>query len=184
MSVPIGLTKERPLSLTAERARAVLSYDPTSGIARWRVHSGSRGAGETAGSSRPDGYLHVGIDYADYRLHRVIWLMVTGSWPVGEVDHFNGDHADNRWSNLRDVTSLQNKHNIEKRRGSNPYLGITWHKEKGRWMAAIRHGGKKLFLGYHDSPERARDVYLEAKSRLHYPGRVTNPELLPCNLSA
>jgi HNH endonuclease/AP2 domain len=177
MSIPIGLTKERPL--TAERARAVLSYDPLTGIVRSRVRAGKRKPGDIVGSVRPDGYLRIGIDYVEYRLSRVIWLMGTGGWPAGEVDHFNGDTRDHRWLNLRDVTSLQNKHNIEKRPGANPYLGIT--QRRGRWMASIRHGGKRLYLGDFDAPEKARDAYLAAKKRLHHPGRITNPELIPCD---
>lgn len=47
-----------------------------------------------------------------YYAHRLAWLMHTGHWPVHELDHINGDRADNRIANLRDVlhkVSLNNR---------------------------------------------------------------------------
>ena len=35
-----------------------------------------------------------------YRAERVAWLLQTGEWPEGEIEHINGDHGDNRWANL------------------------------------------------------------------------------------
>jgi hypothetical protein len=48
-----------------------------------------------------DGYRYIEIEGKLYRADEVMWAMVTGEWPEGEIDHINGDRGDNRWVNLR-----------------------------------------------------------------------------------
>lgn len=38
-----------------------------------------------------------------YYARSLIWLLQTGKWPDGEVQHINGDRSDFRWGNLRDT---------------------------------------------------------------------------------
>ena len=44
-----------------------------------------------------------------YRAHRVIWALVHGEWPEGQIDHINGVRDDNRLENLRVVTNQDNQ---------------------------------------------------------------------------
>ncbi len=48
------------------------------------------------------------------KLHRVAFAIMTGAWPIDEVDHINRDRQDNKWSNLRQSTSSENKMNKKK----------------------------------------------------------------------
>ena len=94
----------------APQARELLAYDPETGIVRWiKDRGGCAKKGRLAGSEDRDGYIVVGIYERQYKMHRVIWLMMTGQWPKGEIDHKNRIRWDNRWRNLRDVDLVTNR---------------------------------------------------------------------------
>jgi hypothetical protein len=88
--------------LTANEVRHLLDYDPATGVFRWRVKPGRRvAAGAETGCVSNYGYKVIGIKGRVYQASRLAWLYVTGEWPEHDVDHANGDTADNRWDNLR-----------------------------------------------------------------------------------
>lgn len=64
------------------------------------------------------------------------------------VDHRDRDKLNNTSVNLRWATQQQNTRNSPSRRGSSVYKGVTWDKQKGKWMAQISIGGAHKFLGY------------------------------------
>src|SRR3990167_8194498 len=95
--------------ITAVEARRLFAYDPDTGVVTRRVNiNGGGKAGSVAGALF-DGRGHLGVlvDYERLYLHRVIWLIVIGEWPVADVDHRDGDPANNRWANLREATRSQ-----------------------------------------------------------------------------
>lgn len=98
-------------NLSRERVDALLSYDPTTGLFRWKVGGRRRVAGGIAGTVRADGYTRISIDGVQYAAHRLAWFVTHGRWPCGIIDHDNRRRSDNRISNLRDVDHVGNANN-------------------------------------------------------------------------
>lgn len=86
-------------------------YDPDTGVVTYKTwFKGLKKSqvGTPVGSRSVKGYLDVKIFGKSYRLHRIIWLMVTGSFPEGVIDHDNLVKDDNRWLNLKDTSQRLN----------------------------------------------------------------------------
>ncbi len=96
-------------------------------------------------------------------LHRFI----TQAPPGMAVDHVNGDALDNRLMILRLCTFRQNSWNQRKTRGSSQYKGVSFHRKSGKWMAYIKAGEKKTYLGLYPDEKHAALVYNYAALRLH-----------------
>jgi hypothetical protein len=61
--------------LTAERLRELLSYEPTTGLLRWKIRTSNRvRVGDVAGSSRVDGCRKIVIDGVSYLAQRLASL--------------------------------------------------------------------------------------------------------------
>lgn len=153
--------------LTAEEARLRLSYDPDTGLLTW-LHDPTRSktfnskwAGKKAGYVNAAGYVFVGLrGYGSKWMffgHRLAWLIHYGQWPVGEIDHLNGDRADNRLVNLRAVTHSENMANRQKKRAASGHVGVYWID--GRWVAQISRSRKVIVLGRF----RCKDDAVEAR---------------------
>jgi hypothetical protein len=155
--------------LTADRAKEVFSDNGRSLL--WMAPTARRNKrGQLAGTVRPDGYMQVCVAGKLYLAHRVLWLMRTGEWPAGEVDHINGDKTDNSPSNLREVSKSGNMQNIRQAFSSNSstgLLGVSVEKKTGKFYARICVDGKQKTLGTFDCPKDAHFAYLDAKRRLH-----------------
>lgn len=149
--------------LTAVRLRDLLSYDPTTGVWIWRAHRRGHSAGRVAGSATAYGYWSIGIEQRQYQAHRLVWLWMTGEWPMHQVDHINTNRSDNRWSNLREATPRQNNANARARsNNSSGFKGVSWSSGMRRWRASIQVHGRGICLGYADTPEEASALYRKA----------------------
>lgn len=126
-------------------------------------------SGKRAGCFHRSGYRHVKIDQVSYKEHRVLWALVYGEWPEGQIDHINGDKADNRITNLRDVGGTQNQINIDGPNSNNRsgYRGVS----TTRWgyVAELQVRGKRNYLGLFSTPEDAANAYQRAKAALRHP---------------
>ena len=159
---------KKPL-LTAMRLRELLSYDPETGVFTRLVKAAQRvRVGDIAGHKAPTGYWVIKIDNVSYRAHRLAWFYMTEAWPAADIDHIDGNKANNRIANLRDVTRSVNVQNAKRARSSNKsgFLGVSQH-ESG-FQAAIRtENGKRHYLGTYQTPELAHAAYLSAKRVMH-----------------
>ena len=155
---------------TPQRLSELLDYDQNSGVLTWKQHrpNGSKAMSRAGSVSKHNCLRVVGIDGAIYAEHRVIWAIVHGSWPTMQIDHINGEEADNRLVNLREVSGAMNCQN--KRRApstsSHGVLGAS-KSSVNSWRAQIKVNGKKLYLGSFKTSEEANTAYLSAKRSLH-----------------
>ncbi len=150
--------------VSQKRVLELLNYDPSTGHFKWL--QGPR-SGMPAGGDNGQGYIVMTIDGQKYRAHRLAFLYMTARWPIYEVDHINGIRSDNQWSNLRNCTNKENTQNQRKphRHGTSGFLGV--RKSKSRYRADISIDGRKVNIGYFDTPALAHDAYVKAKRKMH-----------------
>lgn len=159
--------------LTQERLKELVNYDPTSGEFTWKIGRKKASQSSTCGRIDSHGYKVIGIDYSKYRACRLAFLYMDGKFPDDQVDHINRDKKDDRWCNLRNVTSIENNQNtIKKSNNTSGYKGVSWSKKSNKWLAQICFKGKRHYLGHFDNPENASTAYKQAASKLH----SINPE--------
>ena len=156
------------MSITAERLRQILAYDPATGVFTWRMRTAIRATvGSVAGSINSDGYILISIDDRKHRAHRLAWMWMYGEWPKHQVDHINGIRTDNRIVNLRNVSSIVNSQNERSARRNNK-TGLLGVRPSGnRFQSAIRIDGNKTHLGCFETPELAHAAYVAAKRKFH-----------------
>jgi hypothetical protein len=102
------------------------------------------------------------------RAHRVIWYLAYGTIPE-VIDHIDGDRLNYNLSNLRDVTCIQNSHNMSKAKG------YTFNKRAGKWQAQLTVNYQHMVIGLYNTAEEARAAYLAAK-KIHHPTSPINKE--------
>lgn len=147
--------------------KSILNYNKKTGIFIWKKPFGYKmKQGDTAGSNS-HGYIGIRISKKLYSAHRLAWIYVYGKSPKYDIDHINGNKKDNRISNLRDITHLENSYNTLKphKNSKHGIVGITWDKNK--WLVRIRTKLGRLTIGRYVKKEDAGNAYLEAKRKYH-----------------
>lgn len=95
------------------------------------------------------------------RLYRYVMNV---SDPNHIIDHINGDTLDNRKVNLRITNKKGNGMNKGlNSNNSSGIKGVYRCNTRGKWVAAIKVNGKKIFLGYFEDKEEARISRREAE---------------------
>ena len=121
-------------------------------------------AGQPAGHRRWNGYIIVGFKGKPTPAHRIIWLILKGTWEK-QLDHINRIRDDNRIENLRPCTASQNQMNR-----SMVMPTLSGHRgvgfKKGKWVARIMLNGKKYWLGRHVKKQDAINAYLKKRKEL------------------
>jgi hypothetical protein len=161
-----------------DESHRLFSYDAETGLltrkvsasGRWGKPQYNAKAGDVIDATDSDGYLHTTIKGKRHKVHRIIWLMVTGYLPVNYLDHINGNRADNRLSNLREATHSENLCNRGKsKNNSTGFKGVFFERNssKNPYMARIGIGGKPIYLGHFPTPELAYEAYCKKATELH-----------------
>jgi len=114
------------------------------------------------------GYVLVRLAGNNFSAAQLIWFIVHGKWPELEIDHVNGDPADNRLVNLRLATRAQNNRNRRTpRNNTSGVKGVAYHVRAGAWVAYIRAGGRRQHLGTFTTKDEAAVARAAAEARLH-----------------
>lgn len=155
--------------VTRELLMSLFNYDCTTGIFTHTERRSGVVFGSVAGSLNADGYVHISVYKRKYPAHVLAWIYVYGIHPKDEIDHIDGVRNNNRISNLRAATRLQNQQYISKIQTNNKsgVRGVCWNKQKNKWMASISSKGKSIHIGYYQTLEQAHMAYVETKRSIH-----------------
>ena len=156
-------------ALTSERLRELLRYDPATGVWTWLAFSGGNcpRPGEPAGTVLPGGYRRIRIDGTGYLSGPLVFLYMTGEWPVGVARRRDGDRGNDRWENFRPATRSQSTASAKRmKHNKSGFKGVSWDKLHGRWRADVTRHGRHRFLGHFDAPEVAHEAYRVAAREL------------------
>ncbi|CAA6810324.1 MAG: HNH homing endonuclease [uncultured Sulfurovum sp.] len=83
-----------------------------------------------------------------YSNHQLVAMMFLNHKPDGfniVVDHIDNNKLNNRLDNLQLIT---NRENVSKEsRGKSKYTGVSWRKNRNKWISTICINGKRKHLG-------------------------------------
>lgn len=156
-------------------------YEPDTGHLIWKVRPAghfpdaplrihrtwlNRFAGQVAGSPQSNGYLQVAVNCRLYKVHRIIWTLMTGKEPVDEIDHVDRNRQNNKWANLCEATHQQNGFNSQGRRRNQQHLRGAYPKYYSdgtiRYQASAQVNGKFEYLGLYNTEGEAHAQWVEA----------------------
>lgn len=147
--------KREKLELDFQSITSRLLYDPNSGLLTWKRN------GKTAGHY-DDPYVRVRVNGILTVGHRLAWLLHYGFLPDKSlvIDHINRNGHDNRISNLRVTSHSGNLRNSERTDNG----GACFCKQTGQWKAYYVIDKKQIWLGRHDTKEKAFQVVREQRA--------------------
>lgn len=153
----------------------IYSYDPENGEIRFKIDRHARKVrGQLAGwvktdDSRLTSYRELRANGKTVKAHRLAWRLFYGDWPVGIIDHINGDGLDNRIKNLREVDKFDSAKNKPiQRNNTSGVVGVNFYKPTGKWVAKISNEGKRITIGYFETIEEAAKARRDKEVELSY----------------
>lgn len=113
------------------------------------------------------GYVATNISNKEhYLMHRIIMDVIDDLSITVDHKHGKETHNDNRKSNLRIATFVQNGQNKALRKDNKTGVtGVNWHEQAQMWVARIGVNNKRIILGFFKDFEEAVKVRKEAEEK-------------------
>jgi hypothetical protein len=149
----------------------LLSYDKEIGKIYQKKKRPKISVGSEAGTITPFGHRYVQLFGRKYPIHHLVWLFETKSFPEKFLDHKDGNPINNKFSNLREVTTKQNTENRGKQKNNKTgFKGVSFNCRLQKYVAQIQHNSKTIYLGVYKTPEEASFMYQSVAKELfsHY----------------
>jgi hypothetical protein len=159
------------MTVTLERLKEVLFYNPDTGEFFWRVTLSNRAqAGSVAGAKAKGDYIRINIDGRRYLAHRLAWFYVTGEWPPRHIDHRDTNRRNNRFVNFRLATDSQNGANRkENRNNSSGFKGVVVDRRRLHmarpFSARIKVKRRMINIGTFETAKDAHAAYCAAAQK-------------------
>jgi hypothetical protein len=111
-------------------------------------------------------YTCVIVGKRQVRIHRLLWVLYTGEdpWPH-EIDHVDGNIANNTWDNLRLAPNGSNNANARRHRAGH-LVGCTYDSRRPTkpWYSRFKWNQKTIGLGSYKTEQEAHERYLIART--------------------
>lgn len=109
-------------------------------------------------------YNKITKGYNTVYMHRIINNTPDGYF----TDHIDGDKLNNQSLNLRTATNRQNLQNTSAHKNSSTGLkGVSFSKKRNKFYSQIRIEGRRIHLGFFDTPEQAKESYDKTAKQYH-----------------
>jgi len=159
--------------ITQEDIKKRLSYNSETGVFIWinpNPMAKMLKAGDIAGTkSKRDGYIRIKFNCKSYLAHRLAFLWMKGRFPEHQMDHGDRNRANNKWSNLKELTLGENlKNKSIYKNNSSGINGIYFDKESKKWRARIRVNNKMINLGRFTEKEDAISARKKAEKEFNF----------------
>lgn len=153
------------MMFTTEELRELFDY--RDGELYWRRRSNSKVAsGQQAGTINSIGYRVITIKGKKIHAHRLVWIWHGRELPP-QIDHINGNRADNRIENLRASDYVTNAYNSKlKSDNKSGVKGVSWCNHYQRWVVQLYHNKQKV-QGRFKTLEEAKEFADRKREELH-----------------
>lgn len=151
------------------KARPLSHFDSEASHFTWH----KRFCGNRAGSFEKKGYLSVtakiGGKKVSLKVHRIVWAIKYGYWPSLQIDHINGNKADNRIENLRLASNAENMRNRGPTKTNRLGIKGVYPTPCGKkFKAQIKDSnGRLIYLGRFETTQEASAAYESAAATYH-----------------
>jgi hypothetical protein len=145
-----------------QTAKRLYKYCENTGNFYWKITNTNVKPNQLAGSNH-NGYIRLRIGNKQIFAHRLAWAFVYAEFPKNQIDHIDGNKANNKIVNLRDVTREVNLQNQTKAHVQNE-LGlqnVRQRKDSKQYQVRINSGKKGFYVGQYENVKdavQARDI--------------------------
>jgi hypothetical protein len=154
---PLGMTSRGQLKAMPVEERFWAQVDKSADCWLW------------TGWTRSGVYGCIQIGSKTYMAHRFAYEMAGNTLIDGMVlDHVCHTTLCVNPAHLRQVTRKENSENYSgpQRNNTSGYLGVSWHKHRGRWVVNVTHDGERYCGGYFTDVEEAAEAARQLRLKL------------------